>query len=388
MKVLVLSPNPYFTERGTPLAVRLLVETLVQQGHLVDILTYHEGETPAIAGARVFRIARPPFVRNVPIGFSWKKLLCDAFLLPLLAWRLARERYDLVHAVEESAYLALLARRAAGIPYVYDMDSSLASQIVETIPRAAPLFPFLHYMERRAMRAAAAIAPMCTSLAESARQLAPGTPVQVLEDVPMGEPDSGAPELRSMLGVEGPLLLYVGNLEGYQGIDLMIQAFARVVAGGLPGHLVAIGGKPEQVAGHRERVRELGLEKRLHFPGPRPVRELPGLLGQADVLLSPRLNGVNTPMKIYSYLAAGVPTVATRIESHTQVLTDDVAVLTDVSPEAFAVGIDRLLRDPPAARELGARAKRLAESSYSLPAFRRKVAALYRMLDPDHARDR
>ena len=42
----------------------------------------------------------------------------------------------------------------------------------------------------------------------------------------------------------------------------------------------------------------------------------------ADVLVSPRLKGLNTPMKIYSYLDSGSAVLATRLRTHTQVLDD------------------------------------------------------------------
>ena len=58
------------------------------------------------------------------------------------------------------------------------------------------------------------------------------------------------------------------------------------------------------------------------------------LLGEADVLVSPRLKGLNTPMKIYSYLDSGTAVLATRLRTHTQVLDDRTAYLVDPVSEA------------------------------------------------------
>jgi len=56
------------------------------------------------------------------------------------------------------------------------------------------------------------------------------------------------------------------------------------------------------------------------------------------VLVSPRSSGTNTPLKIYQYLRAGRPIVATRLLTHTQVLSDQTAILTPATAVDFAAG--------------------------------------------------
>ena len=82
-------------------------------------------------------------------------------------------------------------------------------------------------------------------------------------------------------------------------------------------------------------------------------------------------------MKIYSYLASGVPIVATDIESHTQVLTPEVSVLSAATATSFAEGIARLIANPKHRRNLAANAGRLVEERYSREAFRQKVRKFY-----------
>ena len=66
MKILVVAPQPFYTERGTPIAVKLLVETLAQAGHAVDLLVYHQGADVSIPGVRLLRAGRPPLIGPVP----------------------------------------------------------------------------------------------------------------------------------------------------------------------------------------------------------------------------------------------------------------------------------------------------------------------------------
>jgi glycosyltransferase involved in cell wall biosynthesis len=112
-------------------------------------------------------------------------------------------------------------------------------------------------------------------------------------------------------------------------------------------------------------------------------------LAAADVLVSPRSSGTNTPLKIYSYLRAGKPIVATRLLTHTQVLDDDVAQLTTTDPEAFGEGILAVLRDPARARRLGENARRRADEKYSYERYlektRRVVEFISRTAEPRQA---
>ena len=105
------------------------------------------------------------------------------------------------------------------------------------------------------------------------------------------------------------------------------------------------------------------------FTGQQPAREIPSFVQACDVLVSPRSRGTNTPLKIYQYLRSGKPIVATRLLTHTQVLNDDVAILTEPTAEGFADGILAALNDELRARRVGERARELADTKYSYDAY-------------------
>jgi glycosyltransferase involved in cell wall biosynthesis len=115
----------------------------------------------------------------------------------------------------------------------------------------------------------------------------------------------------------------------------------------------------------------------VHFLGPRPVSVLPALLRQADVLVSPRLKGLNTPMKIYSYLDSGTAVLATRLRTHTQVLDDRTAYLVDPEPEALGAGLAELLSDQALRQRLGTQAKQYVQEEFTPEAARRKLGTFY-----------
>src|SRR4030095_10801203 len=127
------------------------------------------------------------------------------------------------------------------------------------------------------------------------------------------------------------------------GLDLLFAAMRTVLAARPDARLVLAGGRPDQIEAARARTAEAAVAHAVVFAGQRPAEEIPAFLDAADVLVSPRSTGTNTPLKIYQYLRSGRPIVATRLVTHTQVLTDDVAILTPATADGFADGIVRAI---------------------------------------------
>ena len=383
MRILLVAPQPFYQERGTPIAVRMLVEVLCSQGHAVDLLTYHEGADLEIEGLRILRTPALPGLRHVPIGISWKKLVCDLLLSGRLLGLALSHRYDVIHAVEEAVFPAILLRSSARARVVYDMDSMLGESLISRWRLLRPAERVLRAMERAVIRRADAVFAVCNDLARHVTVDAPGVPVFLIEDVaiPSQQLCGGAEPLRELLDIRGALALYVGNLQHYQGVEQAVRAMSQL-SGAIELTLVLIGGAPEEIARMRSLVRKLHLEERVYLLGPRPLAQLTGFLEQADILVSPRLRGSNTPMKVYSYMNSGCAILATRIASHTQVLDDDCALLVEPNSQALANGLTTLAADAALRTRLGSAAHRRAAERYSVEAFRQKVCAAYRTLEP------
>lgn len=376
--ILILAPQPFFQNRGTPIAVRLLALELARLGHDIHLLVFHEGEEVELPGVTLHRIPAIPGIANIPPSLSGKKILCDIAMLCSAIALMRRYRFDLLHAVEEAAFLAMVIKWIFSVPYLYDMDSSLAQQVVEKLPGLKVLAPLLRFCEKRAVTSSCGVVAVCQALEEIARACAPDKPVLRLEDISLLESCVvGEEDLRQELRLQGPMMLYVGNLEHYQGIDLLLDSFHLARQRGCRGNIVLIGGTPASIDFYRRRSEELGLSDAVHFCGPRPVELLGHYLRQADILLSPRITGNNTPMKLYSYLDSGRVVLATDLPTHTQVLNRDVACLAAPNPESMATAMVELLGDPAWCAELGARGRQVARDNYSLTAYRVKLQGFY-----------
>ena len=388
MRILVLAPHPFFQARGTPLAVRRVLEFLSSRGHQLDVLTFHEGEDVDIPNCRIHRIARPLWIKNIRPGFSIKKVVCDVFMFAKCLRMVRKNRYDLIHAVEESAFIAAAMQRLAGIPYVYDMDSSLAEQLVDAYPGLQFAFPTLRRCEAVAVRQSLGVLTVCAALEDVAHGHAPDKPIGRVEDTTLLQPQrphGNGHSAESILpaGVDGhsPVAMYVGNLEHYQGIGLLLEGFRHALVRVPAAHLVIVGGLKEDIAYYGRRAAQLGIASRVHWLGPRPISALEGLFRRADVLVSPRLKGLNTPMKIYSYLDSGTAVLATRLRTHTQVLDDRTSYLVEPEPEALGDGLAELLSDPVLRERLASQAKAYVQREFTLEAAHRKLGTFYTMME-------
>ncbi|HET8645476.1 MAG TPA: glycosyltransferase [Vicinamibacteria bacterium] len=364
--------------RGTPLAVLALVRALAGLGHRVDLLTFAQGEDVSVPGVRHLRSLRLP-LGHVRAGASLAKLVLDVPFMARAAWRMAVGGYDVVHAVEEAAHLAAPLARLLRLPLVADVDSSLSDQLVESgFARRGPLLWAARRLERHALRHSAAVITVCGSLTDLVRERAPAANVFQIEDPPLVEeapPDVAAVDaLRRELGLDGrKVALYSGNFEPYQGVPLLLEAAAA-----LPDvQFVFMGGEPAQVAAARESALALGCGERCLFTGKRPPAELARFLALADVVVSPRCRGVNTPFKVYTYLASGRPLVATRIPTHTQLLDDSLAFLVEPTPDALAAGIRAALAGDGEPGRRARRGQELIRREYSRARFEEKVREAY-----------
>jgi glycosyltransferase involved in cell wall biosynthesis len=380
VRILMIAPEPFFEPRGTPFSEYHRIRALTALGHQVDLVTYPFGQDVTLPGLRVFRCLRPPFMRRVRIGPSFAKLALDALLALTVLRRAAVDRYDVVHSHEEGGAIGAALAAVLRIPHLYDMHSSLPQQLTNfAFSRSRVMAAAFRALERFMIRRSRVVVVICPSLQETVRAIDPAAPTILIENAP-GSADERATlddarVVRRSLGLDvaTPVVLYTGTFEAYQGLELLFDAMALVTRQRPDVRLVLAGGNPQQIAAARARASAVGIDDVGIFAGEGPAREIPAFLLAGDALVAPRSRGTNTPLKIYQYLRSGKPIVATRLLTHTQVLSDDTAILTDASPQAFAAGILDAVTDLNRAAAIGRRAADLAATKYSSEAYLEKT---------------
>ena len=382
-RILVVSPQPFYQDRGTPIALRQVLLALSELGRAVDVLTYPIGTDVDIPGVRIFRASNPLRFESVPVGLSLRKLVLDLSLTSALRTRLAGERYACVHAVEEAAFPAVLFARQHGIPLLYDMQSSLAEQLGQLAPLSLrPTRRMLDAAERWLVSqsdlvvTSAGLAPRVRAIAPLARVREWHFPSAAAE----ADPREVA-RLRETLTIPAAarVVLYSGTFEAYQGLPELIAAIPLVRRQYSDAAFVFVGAED---AGDELRAAGPHLASgALRIVDRQPRDDMPAYLAMADVLVSPRAYGANLPLKIFDYLAAGRPIVATDIPTHRTVLSEERAVLVAPRTEALADGILSVLGDPGRAARLSAGAREYAMAHLGWGRFVEAVSELYEAVE-------
>jgi len=380
MKILMIAPEPFFEPRGTPFSEYFRIKALTELGHEIDLATYPLGKDVEMPGLKIYRSLPIPFFKKVAVGPSWGKIFLDFFLFFTVMKLLIKNRYDCIHTHEEACFWGAVLSRLWRIPHVYDMHSSLPQQFVNFgVTRSRVIHKTLEFFENLALKSSDAIIAICPYLGEHVVNAGIKRRVFVIENTPQadallsGSADSAPPQKR----FEGrEVVLYAGTFEAYQGLDLLLESVPVVVRKKPNVLFLLIGGDKDTLRHYRRMSEDLGVSESVELMEKIPAGEVSRYFEIADVLVSPRKSGTNTPLKIYSYLRSGKPIVATSLVTHTQVLNPDIAILTGPDSTSFGEGILEALENPdvPAMVE---RARQVAEEKYSYDEYVAKTRRLY-----------
>jgi glycosyltransferase involved in cell wall biosynthesis len=389
MRALVVAPQPFFSPRGTPFSVYYRTLTATELGVGIDLLTYGEGRDVDLPGVTIHRLPRIRWLEPVPIGPSWQKAVLDVLLVMWTLRLLFRRRYDFVHAHEESVFYLRFLKPLFRFKLVYDMHSSLPQQLHNFgFTRSRVIVGAFRALEDTCLRNADAVITICPELESYALPRMPDPRRHFLiensrfDDIRFAGVRPGAGTAGHAVEVPGdrPVVLYTGTFERYQGLELLLRGFALVRARRPDAFLLMVGGSPAQVQAYRSLALELGLDGDVGFTGQVDPAAAAACVRSASVLTSPRIEGTNTPLKIYQQLASGMPLVATRILSHTQVLSDDVCFLVDPEPASLADGVLAALEDAPRRESVVAAALALYRERYAPEAYRDKLRRMLGLL--------
>jgi len=382
-QVLLISPQPFFQWRGSPIRVSFNAMALAQNGWAVDLLTLPIGERREMDGVRIIRVANPFGVDNIPIGPSLHKVFFDVLLLWQGLRLIRRKRYDVIHGIEEAGIIALMLSRFAGCRAVFEKHSDPSSYKKGFVKNC--LLRLYAGVEKITVRGAAAVIGTGPGLVRQVEEMKTGTPVFHIFDIPSSlveaTPDS-INRIRTTLrkANDEVLLTFVGSFALYQGVTLLFAAIPEVVAQCPRARFVIIGGTDREISEAKKSLEIQGAAGAVSFLGKIAPDQLPDYLAASDILLSPRLSGVNTPLKLLDYLKAGRAIVATDVEANRLLLDRETARLAPADPKSLARAMVELVEDPAARNSMGERGRKLYETRYNFREYSKRLADCYATL--------
>jgi len=371
----MLAPEPFFQPRGTPLSEYFRIKALSDLNHEIDLVTYHLGEDVEIKNLRILRIPNLFFIKKIKIGPSWTKIPLDFLIFWKALVQLVKKDYDLIFSHEEGALLGVILAKIWRLPHLYDMHSSLPQQLENfNFSRSKLLKAVFSGLERFILKNSQAIIVICLDLLRKvSKERYENKAVLVENFLDFKSEDFSEVQIREKRQEFAPkkerIILYTGNFQSYQGIPLLLEAMARIKEEAI---LLIVGGNGGRIEKMKQKARALKIADRVVFNPEVAPPLIPLFISVADVLVSPRISGTNTPLKIYSFMKSGKPIVATNLWTHTQVLSPEISVLAEPDPKSLAEGIVFALnREEAQAR--ARKCKQLADRDYTYPRYLEKI---------------
>ena len=277
----------------------------------------------------------------------------------------------------------ILTAQARGLPSVLEVNSPLVDHprsLKSALDAALVVRPLRRYRERLCRASSALVSPLLEIVPASAR--AKTRRVTWGADVEAFHPQRRSDALRAQMGVPagGTAVVFAGSFRPWHGVPVLEDAARRLAHRSDIVFLLA--GGDRAAAGDGYHGRRLG---------PLPYARMPELLASADVGVAPydtaRLRQLAlgfywSPLKVFEYMASGLPTVTIAREPLTDIVRDGGEGLhvPEADAPALAVAIERLAGDPAARARLGASARARVVDLYSWERHCRQLDALLREL--------
>lgn len=366
--------------------IRGMVNALRRRDHRVDIVS-----PPGVDVERSAAVARPAarkkkspwslLTQRAPeLVFETAELGYNGYALGALARRFAEVPYDLCY--ERYALFSLsgveLAKRR-GVPIILEVnDSAIVPRIRPLKMQAAACRAEQHIWQRA--DAIVTITPYFRDLIiEQGVDPARITVIPNAIDAPDYATLPNRAAARERLGLDQKLVLgYVGALNHWRRLDLLLDAFARLAPKHPRAHLLLVGDGPDRAA-IQAGLEEKGLAARATLTGRLPHEEMPAYLSALDVAVLPHSNLYGSPMKLFEYMASACPIVAPCLPPIASIFRDEGAgvMFAELDGTALERELDALLLDDARRTALGQAARKLALSRYTWDVHAETLMRLY-----------
>ncbi len=388
-RILMVAPTSFFSDYGCHVRIYEEIKFLQKNGFKVVVYAYRKGgEAP---GVEIRRIPPIPGDNRYELGASWIKVAFDLVLSFKVLAALLREKFDLVHAhLHEGALIGFMAARLLRVPLIFDFQGSLTDEMIQhgILRPEGLLFKLMWRVERLIDHLPDAI---ITSSFHGARLLVEkfGCDPQKVFTIPdcvnveAFRPRTPADEdevkaLKASLGIpqDLPVVVYLGLLSSYQGVDLLLRAAAILLSNGTKAHFLIMGFPGEAI--YRAMAESMGIGQHVTFTGRIPYFQAPRYLRLGDVAVAPKLSASEGNGKLLVYMATGLPVVAFDRPVNREYLGELGIYAVPGDPNALAEALRHALENLPELKKVGESLRARAVESYRWERAGEMLLQIYR----------
>lgn len=403
MKIAYLTTDfgvPVLGTKGASVHVRRMVGALARRGHEILLLTPDPGSGPgeapearvvalpfaAIPAALVEELKGEEIARDNRLSKDLRNLFYNLGLAAQAGPLLAEFRPDFLYeryALFGTAGVELA--RTLGVPLLLEVNAPLIEEQREQ--RGLCLARVAAAAQRLAFTGADELLVVSRWLEGYAREYG-AAPAQITvvpnaADTDLFQPQAEPSAIRRRLGWEDCIVLgFVGAMKPWHGVVTLVDALGRLGAPASPYRLLLVGEGPE-LARIRERVHAAGLDAAVHLAGAVPHREVPSWLSAVDVALVPyeaTAAPYFSPVKLFEYMAMGLPVVAARLGQTQEIVEHGRTgwLYSSADADEPAATIRAVAEDRPAALRAGAAARALVLARHTWQRNAEQVESLAR----------
>lgn len=375
-------PSP----KGASTHITYFTRGLVEAGYRVQLVTAGDPSLPerdTYCGAQMLR---------VPAGddhnFLKRAIAFGQAVMSHIESSRPYDVYDVCHFRSVWCGLPIVqARPRFGYKTLFEVNGLPSVELKYHYPalQASPLLSKIKEQEIAALLVADAI--ICPSAVTRAFIASLGISREKITVIPNGvDTKLFTPQPLSRSGP--PIILYIGTLADWQGLDILIEAMPTILAQHTAKLRIVGRGRGRQRKDLQKRIRKLGLEDAVSIEPAIPHHQMPGIIAQADVCIAPlAYNDRNVtqgccPIKVVEYMACARPVVASNLPVVRELARDgaDALLFTPDDPADLARCVLAILDDATLAQGLADSAAQRAHDGFSWHEAQKKLARVYRAL--------
>jgi len=352
--------------------VRREAEALADAGYEVDVICVREKGRPFKETVNGVNITRIPVARRRATLYRYMLEYTTFFICVsiLLILRLFRKRYDVIHVNNMPDFLVFstLVPKMLGTKVLLDVHDPMAEVFMSKyeIRESSPVVKLLKWQQKISLRYCHQALTVTQVMKELLQRQSGYTPVSVVLNVPDERVFQRPPnDLAVQKSQDQFSLLYTGTISARYGLDIAVEAVAQL-RDKIPGLRLRLVGEGDDLPQLREMVDRFGLNDVVRFHPPVPLSEVPALIAQSDLGISPHVGDSFTELyfstKVAEFVNLGLPTVVTRTQTMERYFDPGIVRYCESgSVESFANAVLELYQNPQLRAQMSENCRKFSE---------------------------